>query len=175
MKANYPTPNYPNPSEEFGTFLGSCLSESWLHSFTWHPLKRQGLDPKFSKSHKEAPDDAFFQIEVESPSDFRTGIDLEFYDASRPLFKNKDWLERRLKIPEATIKALSSEKLLEEWCFREAAFKALYPFNSGVVLSDFIRESDDQLSIEVAGQSYVFDLKGDWKAPWFVALARRSL
>ncbi|NCN39681.1 hypothetical protein GW916_00370 [bacterium] len=167
--------DYPNPIEEFSSFFSMCLSESWVHSVTWAPKKRPSLDPKFSKSHKEAPDDAFFQVEVESPDDVRTGIDLEFYDASRPLFKNKDWLERRLKIPEATIKALSSEKLLEEWCYREAAFKALYPFNEGIVLSDFIRESEHQLSIEVKGQSYIFDLKGEWKAPWFVALARRSI
>ena len=169
------TENYIEPSDKFNDFLSSSLQQSWIESFTWHPKQRPGLDPKFSKSHKETFDKVLHQIEVESTESFRTGVDLEFFDSSRPLFKNKDWLERKLKIPEATIKSLTSEKLLEEWCYREAAFKALYPFNAGVVLSDFVRENDHQLSIDREGEKYVFDLLGEWGEPWFLAFARRSL
>ena len=168
-----------NPQEAFSQFLSSSLQEAWVHSWTWQPIKRGSLNPRYSKSHKENSEGELIQIEVESADDFRTGIDLEFFMPNRPLFQNPDWLERKFKIPEDTIKSLTKEELLEEWAYREAAFKALYPFNKGVVLTDFVRTGKHQLAIDqdVDGKEtrFVFDLRGEWQDTWFMALARRSL
>lgn len=168
-----------DPKEALGDFLSASLSEAWLKSWTWQPIKRGILDPRYSKSHKENPEGELVQIEVESADSFRTGVDLEYFIPDRPLFQNPDWLERKMKIPESTIRSLTKEELMEEWAYREAAFKALYPHNQGVVLSDFVRSGKHQLAIEkdIEGKSerFVFDLRGEWQGTWFLALARRSL
>lgn len=168
---------------ELDRFLQESMREAWISSFTWHPKKRSGLHPKFSKSHKEGPSGALFEIEVESMNSFRTGVDLEHLDPKRPIFQNPGWLERKLMIAENSAEHLignkSSEELLEEWAYREAAFKALYPFNNGTVLSHFERTGPHRLELtrEIEGEHkrFVFDLRGQWKGNWFLALARRSL
>jgi hypothetical protein len=164
-------------------FLQSSLREAWIASFTWYPAKRSGLHPKFSKSHKENPSGELFQVEVESVDCFRAGVDLEYFDEARPLFQNPGWLERKLKISEngadALVENMSPRELLEEWAYREAAFKALYPFNSGIVLSDFVRPAPHRLEVEAKNGKellrFVFDIRGQWEGKWFLALARRSL
>jgi 4'-phosphopantetheinyl transferase EntD len=161
------------PEEVFSRFLNNAVAKGWIKSFTWHPFKRASLDPAFSKTHKEGDDGALWQVEVESPEGYRVGVDLEYHIEGRPLFKNKDWLERRLKIPQATIQSLSAEQLLEEWCYREASFKALYPHNEGVTLSDFERIGET-LHFSRDEEEHSFALMGEWQGPWFLALARRN-
>ncbi len=162
------------PDEVFTAFLNEMTRKGWIKAHSWHPFRRAGLDEAFSKTNKTDVTGGVWQVEVESPAGCRSGIDLEFYVEGRPLFQNKDWLERRLKIPGATIGALSAHQLLEEWAFREAAFKALYPHNVGVVLSDFLRTGPAEMLFQRDEEEFRFDLKGDWQGPWFLALAKRS-
>nr|MCU0721122.1 hypothetical protein [Pirellula sp.] len=158
----------------FHAFLSEYQRKGWIHSWTWNPFKREALMPEFSKTNKESQDGVMYQLEIESSLGYRTGVDLEYYLPDRPIFQNKDWLERRLKIPSATIGALSAEQLLEQWSFREAAFKALYPHNLGVVLSDFEIVGEDKLRLALNEEEYLFALAGEWQGPWFLALARRN-
>jgi hypothetical protein len=162
------------PDEVFTAFLSEMTRKGWIKSHSWHPFRRAGLDAAFSKTNKTDEQGGIWQIEVESPVGCRSGIDLEFHVEGRPLFQNKDWLERRLKIPSATIGALSAHDLLEEWAFREAAFKALYPHNVGVVLSDFQRVNATEMVFQRDEEEFRFSLKGEWQGPWFLALAKRS-
>jgi hypothetical protein len=163
-----------HPEEAFHAFLSEYQRKGWIHSWTWNPKKRESLLPEFSKSHKAAQDGVLYQIEVESPRGYRTGVDLEYYQANRPIFQNKDWLERRLKIPSATLGALSAPQLLEQWSYREAAFKALYPHNVGIVLSHFEIVNEEKLRLALGETEYIFALAGEWQGPWFLALARRN-
>jgi len=162
------------PDEVFTAFLSEMTRKGWIKAHSWHPFHRSGLDPAFSKSNKNDDLGAEWQIEIESPQGFRSGIDLEYFVEGRPLFQNKDWLERRLKIPSATIGALSATELLEEWAFREAAFKALYPHNDGVYLSDFQKIGPKEFVFQCEEEEFRFALAGEWQGPWFMALARRN-
>jgi len=162
-----------NPEEAFHPFLAEKQREGWIQSWSWHPLRREGLDPTFSKTHKDVEGN-FVQLEVESPTGFRTGVDLEFYEPGRPIFQNKDWLERRFKIPSATIRSLSATDLMEQWCYREASFKALYPYNRGVLLSDFEMREILKLSFSRDEEEFMFSLSGQWQESWFLALSRRN-
>lgn len=162
------------PDEAFTGFLNEMTRKGWIQSHSWHPFRRAGLDPAFSKSNKVDDKNVEWTVEIESPQGYRSGVDLEFFVEGRPLFQNKDWLERRLKIPSAAVGALSSRELLEEWAYREAAFKALYPHNQGVVLSDFQRPSPTEMLFQRGEEEFRFALVGEWKGPWFLALARRN-
>ena len=162
------------PDEAFTRYLNDLTRKGWISAYSWHPFRRSGLDPAFSKSNKTDDKGDVWQVEVESPQGYRSGIDLEFFVEGRPLFENKDWLERRLKIPSATLGSLTARQLLEEWAYREAAFKALYPHNQGVVLSDFQRVTDVEMLFQQDEEEYRFALCGQWQGPWFMALARRD-
>ncbi len=162
-----------NPRTAFRDFLDESVAQGWIASWTWDPARRAGLDCAFSKSHKTEDSGQVYVIEVESAPQSRSGVDLEFFVPERPLFRHPGWLERRLKIPQATVSALSPHQLLEEWCFREAAFKALYPHNAGVVLSDFERTGPQELRCRCGDSEHVFQLRGAWRGSWFLALARR--
>ncbi|MEO5668110.1 MAG: hypothetical protein ABIR96_08625 [Bdellovibrionota bacterium] len=162
------------PDVAFAAYLDALIQKSWIKRYSWSPVRRTGLDAAFSKTHKTDDAGTAWQIEIESCQGGRSGIDLEYFDEGRPLFQNKDWLERRLKIPAATIRSLSASELLEEWSYREAAFKALYPHNHGVVLSDFQRPSRTEMRFQRDEEEYHFTLSGEWQGPWFMAVVLRN-
>jgi len=164
------------PDEAFEDFLIEHIQKGWLKTFAWLGSKpKKGLELSASRSHKNDEHRKQWLIEIESASGFRSGVDLEYLVEGRPLFQNPDWLQRRFKIPSATLRALSATELLEEWSYREAAFKALYPYNEGVLLSDFQRPSPSEMIFQGGAEELRFSLAGAWRGPWFLALARRRL
>jgi hypothetical protein len=166
---------FQSPDKLFEAFLREASEAGWILAHSWDPSPRPGLDPLFSKTHKTDNEGVEWQIEVESSEGRRTGIDLEYFVEGRPLFQNRDWLERRLKIPSPPQGAIGAEQLLEEWAYREAAFKALYPHNKGVVLSDIERTASTEMRICIGETEYMFSLRGRWQGPWFMALACREV
>jgi hypothetical protein len=89
---------------------------------------------KAVRSHKKIAGLGTLVVEIEKNPGCGLGFDLESLAMlTRPLFVEKRFLQKRFRVS----RNLSSPELLQQWILREAAFKALYPNNFGVVLSQF--------------------------------------
>ncbi|OFZ81602.1 MAG: hypothetical protein A2583_15595 [Bdellovibrionales bacterium RIFOXYD1_FULL_53_11] len=120
--------NLIKPEGAFEHFMAGLLSSGWIDHFTWSTgttiqevrTSLGGPCPKgASRTHKNAPDGIIHALQVRACANSRIGIDLEWFDELRqaPVLRK---LAKRFELPTAE----SSIQTMEEWCRREAAYKA---------------------------------------------------
>jgi hypothetical protein len=116
-----------DPRKGFSSFLNSVLKTGWITDYEW--LNTKGLScfgvGGVSKTHK-LKNGKIFTLIIHFNSDKKIGVDLEFCSPNKSLEKSR-WTRHLLGLsPSASI-----EKIIQEWCIREACFKAAFSQNEG--------------------------------------------
>jgi hypothetical protein len=158
----------------FAPFLERAVRDGWIKSAQWRWLP-EGSNPnrdieraerlKGSRTHKKAADSTYWILDVEGRG---VGVDLE---RLRPE-SGADRLAgavKRLGLPSGT----SSEGALEAFSAREAAFKALYPDNEGLLVSDFRSAGPGRLEVRRGEDLLRLEIRTLWCHEWVLTLARR--
>lgn len=166
------------PKEIFSKFLSTAQDQMWVDQFQWFSFDSFGelraklgsakLSEINSRTHKKAPDGKLWCLEIEGFEGSSVGIDLEFI-CERPIFKNPQWFMDRLGIR----KNPGPVGLLEEWSQREAAFKALWPLNESLTVSQFRKIAPGVFSVEAGGSEQSVQVKSYTHESWILSLAWR--
>jgi hypothetical protein len=167
-----------NPKIGFRSFLEKAENDGWIASYrwitgdSWGLLKNKLNGPAaegFSRSHKKFTDGQWWAVEVEAHDGTVVGIDLELL-LSRPILDKPDWITRRL----ALSKAGTPQKIIEEWSSREAAFKALAPDNSKLLLSQLRWTAPNTLGVFSTAGERLVQIRSFWYGKWCLCLGWRS-
>jgi hypothetical protein len=167
-----------SPRDGFRNFLERAENDSWIASYRWFHAesfgslkKKMGLiEANYSRTHKRGTDGIWWGLEVEAHEGTCIGVDLEIM-ISRPLLDDPEWITTRLNIPRGS----TSQKIMEEWSNREAAFKSFAPDNSRMLLSQFRRTAPHTLGIFAPEGERSAQVRTHWAGRWVVSLAWRSL
>jgi hypothetical protein len=167
------------PREGFRSFLNKAEVDGWIAGARWrhsdsYVLLKNDLGPSrladgFSRTHKKGTDGIWWACEVEAHYGTTVGLDLEIL-ISRPILDDPTWISRRLGISRpATPKAT-----LEEWSHREAVYKALYPGNEHLRLSQIRRSGASLYSVFTPQGESSVQVRSSWHGKWLLTLAWRS-
>jgi 4'-phosphopantetheinyl transferase EntD len=166
--------------DAFRSFLGQAEDDGWIAGYKWyqaesytalrHLLGPPGHREGFSRTHKKGNDGTWWALEVEMHDRTGVGVDLEVL-MERPILSNPRWITERLGIS----RSATPKIIIEEWSAREAAFKALYPHNENVFLSQFRRAQGGRYEILTAQGAQSLQVKSAWQQTWVLSLAWRSV
>ena len=171
-------PDKKTPKDAFRTFLERIQDDGWISDYKWvqaesYPALKQKLgkvDPlTHSRSHKKAMDGTWWALDVEAFDGTSVGVDLELL-IQRPILDNPEWITNRLGIARTS----TPKNIIEEWSLREASFKAFYPGNSKMLLSQFKRTSPQVYSIYSQKGDLSVQVRSAWIGPWVLSFAWRT-
>ncbi len=166
------------PKDAFRNFLEKAEADAWIASYKWFSaesfldLREQmkgSAASGISRTHKRGTDGVWWGLEVEGHEGTGVGVDLEIF-VERPVLNEPSWITGRLGLPRNT----TPNKILEEWCVRESAFKSLAPNNDQILLSHFKRSAPNTLSIYSPKGDLSVQIRSFWSQKWVLSLAWRS-
>lgn len=168
-----------NPQDAFRSFLERAENDAWIASYKWFRAESFGLlknklkypcPENVSRSHKRSTDGTWWALDVEAHDGTKVGVDLELF-VSRPVLERPEWISERLSIA----RGLSPQKILEEWCSREAAFKAFAPENQKILLSQIRKSPQGNYAVFSPQGERSCQVRLQMSGRWIVSLAWRSI
>jgi 4'-phosphopantetheinyl transferase EntD len=164
-----------NLNEAFAEFLQDAQDDGWILGSRWQQLA-VGSNPtrdlkradrvQGSRTHKKAADGSVWVLDVEGAG---AGVDLERLREGPEVGRLIANAWQRLGLPEGT----SAADALAAFSIREAAFKALFPDNQGVLVSHFKSSEPGYLELTRADGTLRLEIRAHWCQEWVLTLARR--
>ncbi len=165
------------PSDAFRSFLDRAEEDGWIAGYKWYSsesfvlLKDKMGPPKEDhiRASKRGTDGVWWVCDIEPHYGTSIGADLEIL-LPRPILDQPERILNRLGMS----RGAAPKVIIEEWSARNAAFKALAPDNSRVLLSQFRRTAPGTYTVYTPQGDRSVQVRTMWSTKWVFCLAWRS-